>query len=147
MHRKVERVNFIDEGRDVIDDLHVDFRRALRFPKFSAQVFPGRLAQGVKIVIPVLEWIESKPRHRHAGHARVIVGSKSSKRRAVFCWKILENNERSFVLPGVRPKARSQGICDPRFFLFVARTEVACAGRAADHQDTHGQKTRKSLSN
>ncbi len=73
MHGEIERINLVNPRRDVVDDLHVDFRRALRFPKFSTQVFPGRLAQRAKILIPVLERMESKPRHWHAGHTRIAI--------------------------------------------------------------------------
>src|SRR5438105_1934719 len=41
---QIQRIDFIDPGRDVGHDLHLDLRRSRRLTEFSAQIFPGRLA-------------------------------------------------------------------------------------------------------
>ena len=69
MHLQVERVKLLDVRRNVVDDLHLDFRRLLRLAKFSAQTFSRRITQVSKIVVEILVG-QPEPCHWHARHTR-----------------------------------------------------------------------------
>src|SRR5215470_11396977 len=134
MHRYIERIHLANVRRDIVYNLHVDLWRALSFPEFPAKIFG-----------PIL-MMKLKTCHRHAWYPRVAARGKSLECWSVFCWKILENDQRRSVFPGKGPKALLQSICHPSFILFIACAQVSCPGGASDHQHAHGEKMRKHFS-
>src|SRR5437773_2631939 len=72
VHCQIQRMNFIDERRYILHNLHLDFRRPLRFAEFPTQIFPARLAECAKIFIPILV-TEPQPCHWHSRNPRVTI--------------------------------------------------------------------------
>ena len=51
MHLKIERIDFIDIGRDVAHHLHVDRRRSFGFSEFPAQIFSRYVPKRGEVVV------------------------------------------------------------------------------------------------
>src|SRR6266436_5701472 len=69
---QIQRVDFVDERRNLAHDLHLYLRRAVSLAEFSAQIFPGGLAERAKIFIPILI-TERQSRHRHAWNPGIAI--------------------------------------------------------------------------
>ena len=146
MNGQIQWIDFVAKRRDVGYDLHLDLRRARGFAEFSAQIFPGRFAERAKIFIPVLI-TERQPRHRHTWNSGIPAQGKRFDRRAIVRRKILQNDQGSFVSPGISQKARSQRVCHPCFVPLIASAQVSSTGPTTNHQHPHCEETRENFAN
>src|SRR5262245_39463963 len=62
---QIQRIDFVDQRRDIVHNLQLNLWCALRFPKFSTQIFARCLAERGEVFVPICVW-EWQPCHRHA---------------------------------------------------------------------------------
>src|SRR5215471_17726310 len=68
----IQRVNFVNQRRNLAYDLHLDLGCASGLAEFPAQIFTSRFAECAEIFVPVFV-AEREPRHWHARNSAISV--------------------------------------------------------------------------
>jgi len=89
---QVERIDLVDERRQVGHDFQVDRWRGGGLAEFSPQIFTGGRAERAQVVSEI-RIAKLQFRHRHTGRAGKPTGRKITKRVPVFRREILERHE------------------------------------------------------
>src|ERR1700745_326363 len=63
----IERQNFVDEWRDIVDCFHLDRSAAFRFSEFAPQIFPHGVTQLAAEIFFEIGEVQFKAGRRHAG--------------------------------------------------------------------------------
>src|SRR5712664_1503326 len=134
---EVERICFIDEWADIVDNLQIDGRRALGRSQIAAQVGACVAAECTAHVIVEARVIDAEPYRRHARHAAVTVMPQAIQRFSIHRREFLEYDQLGipksrFVNERYREKPRDHSARG-----FIGGVELPFARRAAQHERAH----------
>src|SRR5260370_5322851 len=101
---QIQRIELVDDGRDVGANFELDRRRVLRGAKFQPKIPACLAAQRALQIVFETRVIDIEPRHRQAGNSRKSPSRETLQPAAIFRREFLEHDQRP---PGPPPPAAS----------------------------------------
>ena len=95
---KVDRINVVDDRRDIANDAHLDRHGLCRRTEFLTQLSAGCTIECSVHVVVETTVVDAKFSHWQAGHAGESTLQKTLQRITVLCRKLLEYDERHLKL-------------------------------------------------